>query len=122
MILINSTTYKELNKFFERYKLPKLIQEKICCLNGSLTIKGFDMQLKSFPREHQGNIQEQKFTPVNSTKHLREKNIIKAHMFPMYTTVPRYKESILVSLVDKIVAIYEFSHKFKIKFRWRRII
>ena len=25
---INSTTYKELNKFFERYKLPKLIQEK----------------------------------------------------------------------------------------------
>lgn len=48
----------------------------------------------------------------------REKNIIKSHMFPLYITMPRYKESVLVSLVDKIVALFEFSAKFKSKFKY----
>lgn len=52
----------------------------------------------------------------NLTK--REANIIKSHMFPLYVTIPRYKESILVSLVDKVVAFYEFSSKFKTKFKY----
>ena len=47
-----------------------------------------------------------------------EQNIIKSHMFPIAFYLPRYKESILVSIVDKLVASYEFAHKFKIKFRY----
>lgn len=36
-----------------------------------------------------------------------EKNAIEAHMFPMGKTIPKYKESWLLTLVDKGVATYE---------------
>lgn len=36
-----------------------------------------------------------------------QENIIKCHMFPLTLTPPRYKESIVVSLADKICALYE---------------
>ena len=49
MILIKSTTYEELNKFFERYKLPKLIQEKKPDnLNNPISTK-LKLYLKTFP-------------------------------------------------------------------------
>lgn len=45
-----------------------------------------------------------------------EENIIKSHMFPISLELPKYKESLLVSIVDKIVASYEFylSYKYKV--------
>jgi len=54
----------------------------------------------------------------NSEKHFilsnKEKNIIYSHMFPLnINIVPRYKESWVVSIVDKVVATYEFSYTFK---------
>lgn len=39
-----------------------------------------------------------------------EENIIKRHMFPLTLVPPRYKESMIVSLADKLCAIYEFAH------------
>lgn len=47
-----------------------------------------------------------------------EQNIIKSHMFPINISIPRYKESFLVSTIDKVVAIYEFTLKFSSKFRY----
>lgn len=47
-----------------------------------------------------------------------EKNAIAAHMFPLNTTLPRYKESWLLTLVDKGVAIYEYSAN---KFSYRKV-
>ena len=44
----------------------------------------------------------------------KEKNAITSHMFPLGITIPRYKESLVLSLVDKNVAIYELT-KFKLK-------
>lgn len=42
-----------------------------------------------------------------------EANAIESHMFPLNMTLPRYKESWLLTLVDKSVAIYEyFTYKF----------
>lgn len=42
-----------------------------------------------------------------------EANAIEAHMFPLNTKVPKYKESWVLTLVDKGVAIYElFAYKF----------
>jgi len=38
----------------------------------------------------------------------KEKNIIKSHMFPLNIYIPKYKESWIVSLYDKKVAISEF--------------
>ena len=46
----------------------------------------------------------------------REKDIIYTHMFPLNVNrVPKYMESWIVSFVDKLVAIYEFSYTFKRK-------
>lgn len=36
-----------------------------------------------------------------------EENIIISHMFPLYLSLPKYKESVLVNLVDKIIGGYE---------------
>lgn len=42
-----------------------------------------------------------------------EENAIVAHMFPLTMTLPKYKESVVLTLVDKAVAIYEyFTYKF----------
>ena len=43
-----------------------------------------------------------------------EKNAITSHMFPLGTTIPKYKESWVLTLVDKSVATYELT-KFKFK-------
>ena len=41
-------------------------------------------------------------------------NIIISHMFPFYLSIPKYKESILVNVVDKIIGGYEFiRYKFR---------
>ena len=38
----------------------------------------------------------------------KEKNIIESHMFPINIKyIPKYKESYIVSIVDKIVGVYE---------------
>src|SRR5699024_9124001 len=38
-----------------------------------------------------------------------EEDIIKKHMFPLNIALPRYKESVLVTMADKICAAYEVS-------------
>ena len=43
------------------------------------------------------------------------KNIIESHMFPIYKSLPKYAESWIVSIVDKIAAIYEFSRTVSLK-------
>jgi len=37
----------------------------------------------------------------------KEKNIIESHMFPASIKIPKYKESLLVSVIDKTVSIEE---------------
>jgi len=44
-----------------------------------------------------------------------EKDIIEKHMFPLNLKLPKYKESFIVSLIDKCVASYEFCLCLKIK-------
>jgi len=55
-----------------------------------------------------------------------EKNIIVSHMFPIYLSIPRYKESVLVNLVDKIVGFKElvrgFGCKFSYKFKYTYVL
>lgn len=41
-----------------------------------------------------------------------EEDIIKTHMFPLDVKVPKYAESWVVNMVDKIVSTTEFGHKF----------
>lgn len=42
-----------------------------------------------------------------------EEDIIVKHMFPKTRSLPRYKESLVVSLSDKLAAIYEYGMKLK---------
>ena len=48
-----------------------------------------------------------------------EKNIIVSHMFPIYLSIPKYKESILVNLIDKIVGFKELVRGFGCKFSYK---
>lgn len=48
----------------------------------------------------------------------KEADIIKSHMFPLNLVVPKYKESWIVSLYDKKVALSEFSAKLSYKLRY----
>lgn len=46
-----------------------------------------------------------------------EKNAIESHMFPMGKSIPKYKESWILTAVDKSVATYEMS-----KYKWKNAI
>ena len=48
-----------------------------------------------------------------------EKNIIVSHMFPTYLSIPKYKESILVNFVDKIIGSIELIRGFACKFNYK---
>lgn len=48
----------------------------------------------------------------------KEIDIIKSHMFPLYTSTPKYAESWIVSIIDKIVGTFEFSKYFHYKFKY----
>lgn len=48
-----------------------------------------------------------------------EKNIIVSHMFPTYLSIPKYKESILVNLVDKVIGFKELIRGFGCKFNYK---
>ncbi len=48
----------------------------------------------------------------------KEVDIIKSHMFPLYTSIPKYAESWIVSLVDKTVGAFEFMLQFRHKFSY----
>ena len=45
----------------------------------------------------------------------KEINIIESHMFPVDYKIPKYAESWIVSLVDKVLSFGEFSKKFSYK-------
>lgn len=48
----------------------------------------------------------------------KEIDIIESHMFPVDYKIPKYAESWIVSLVDKVLSIGEFSKKFSYKFSY----
>ena len=49
---------------------------------------------------------------------VKQQDMIRSHMFPINISVPKYAESWIVSMVDKCVALEEFSHKFKFQIKY----
>lgn len=47
-----------------------------------------------------------------------EENIIISHMFPIYLKIPKYKESVLVNLVDKVIGSKEMFLEYKNKAKY----
>lgn len=48
-----------------------------------------------------------------------EKNIIVSHMFPIYLSLPKYKESVIVNLVDKVIGFKELIRGFGCKCKYQ---
>ncbi|MGE4453414.1 MAG: HD domain-containing protein [Sphaerochaeta sp.] len=73
--------------------------------------KSHDEKRSSHGKEHPFIALEnaQKYFSVNK----KEADIIVKHMFPKTIALPRYRESFIVSLSDKLAAIYEYSHHSK---------
>lgn len=63
-----------------------------------------------------------RYAVMNAQKYFnlseKEIDIIKSHMFPLYTSIPKYAESWVVSTVDKIVGTFEFMSQFRYKFSY----
>ena len=55
----------------------------------------------------------------NFTLNEIEQNIIISHMYPIYPVIPKFKESILVDIVDKIIGGHEMLREYKCKFKYR---
>ena len=70
-------------------------------------------KVKLFSSKHPNDAVENSMKYFNLSE--KEINIIQTHMFPIYYRVPKYAESWLVSLVDKVLSIFEFSKKFSYK-------
>lgn len=47
-----------------------------------------------------------------------EENIIISHMFPIYLSLPKFKESILVNLTDKVIGAKELFLEYKSKTKY----
>lgn len=101
------------------YKVAKFLNlDYISCARAGL-LHDFFMTNRSFELKERFKFIfiHPKYAVKNSLKYYdlndREINIIESHMFPIYHRLPRYLESWLVSLIDKIIAVYEFGVTFK---------
>ena len=74
-------------------------------LNDELSSKRF----RTHPKKAYDNAK--KYFEVNE----KEKDIILSHMFPLTPEMPKYMESHVVSIADKVVSIYEFG-RYQVKY------
>ena len=75
--------------------------------NGGATIDGIK---STFTHNKIAVENSEKYVGLN----FKEKDIIYKHMFPLTLKLPRYKESYIVSMVDKVVGTVEFCKKLKL--------
>lgn len=75
--------------------------------NGGVTIDGIK---STFTHNKIAVENSEKYVGLN----FKEKDIIYKHMFPLTLKLPRYKESYIVSIVDKVVGTVEFCKKLKL--------
>lgn len=73
----------------------------------------FKDKIKLFSTKHPKDAVENSLKYFNLTE--KEINIIETHMFPVDYRIPKYAESWIVSIVDKVLSIGEFSIKFGYK-------
>ena len=70
----------------------------------------FNYQLEN-KNEKEKFIEHPSLALLNASKYYElsdmQKNMIESHMFPSCKVMPKYKESICLTLVDKVVALYE---------------
>ena len=110
------------------YKIAKKLgMDYISVARGGLLHDFFlDGDERNYTRRFLDTFTHPKKALNTSIKHFNtnkiEKNIIVSHMFPFYISIPKYKESLLVNLVDKTIGSLEmlrgFAYKFKYQFNY----
>ena len=97
---------------FYSYKLCKKFKlDYVSAARGGLLHDFFKNDYKNSKRKKL-LLEHPKYALYNAKKHFKlnkiEKDIIKSHMFPVnIKVIPKYKESLIVTLIDKIACIYE---------------
>ncbi len=124
----NNTSFKELDKELHhgisRYGHSYRVARGVYILTKSLGFSSyieatraalmhdfyFDYQLENKNKRKQF-IEHPSLALLNASKYYElndmQENMIESHMFPTCKKLPKYKESICLTLVDKLVAIYE---------------
>ncbi len=98
---------KKLNWDYESTARAGLMHDFFYNENGGITKEGVK---STFTHNKEALYNSEKYFGLN----YKEKDIIEKHMFPINAKPPRYKESIVVSIIDKLVALVEFKRKIKI--------
>lgn len=96
-------------KITNRYHIPVNMG---CLIRGALLHDYFLYDWHEFDKSHQFHaFSHAKCALHNAERDFKltaiEKNMILTHMFPMNLTVPRYRESVILCIADKICAIQE---------------
>ena len=107
------------------YKVAKRLKmDYISVARGALLHDFYlDGDERDAKRKFLDNFTNQKKALITSDNYFKindiEKNIIVSHMFPMYPALPKYKESVLVNAVDKIIGSYEMAREYRYKFKYQ---
>lgn len=94
------------------YKICKVLNlDYISAARGGL-LHDFFLNKYNINNSHNLLVNHPNIAYTNAKKHFKlskkEINIIKAHMFPInIKIIPKYKESIIVCLIDKVAWLYE---------------
>lgn len=109
VIRVSESTYK----ISKKLKMDYISATRAALLHDYFTSNDFNGEnnIKKW-NEHPSISYNNAIKEFNLNK--KEENAIKAHMFPMGHTVPKYKESWLLTLVDKVVSTYE-----QYKYNWK---
>lgn len=126
--IINNETFKELDKEFHhgitRYGHSYRVAKGVYLMTKKLGFSTYKEATRAalmhdfyFNNQLVGNSEPKKLVKhsevayANASKYydlsMRQKNMIESHMFPLSKVMPKYKESICITIVDKVVASYE---------------
>ncbi len=99
---------KKLKWDFESAARGGLVHDFFYNENGGITKDGI---ISTFTHSKKASKNAEKFFGLNN----KERDIVEKHMFPLNIKLPIYKESYIVSIVDKIVSFIELNMKIKTK-------
>ena len=97
---------------YKTYKVTKFLH--LDYINITKAALMHDFYFNSDFRKHSKGVFCHPYISLNNAKKLvnldkKQENIILSHMFPFGGKIPKYKESIIVDLLDDFVSIKEFS-------------
>ncbi len=98
---------------FYSYKVSKFLRLKYKEITVAALLHDFFHDEVKEENGYQRLIKHPEYAVINAKKHIKlssmQEDIIKNHMFPVTISLPKHKESYMVSFVDNVAAVYEKS-------------